>query len=70
MSRLANPTIKLLEQSADFWRRAIPGAMMATVMHSLPSDDTGPPLAATRLIRNVEHYIEAVGIRPVHISEI
>ena len=70
VSRLANPTIKLPEQSADFWRRSITDAMMATVMHALPSDNAGPPLSAVRLIRNVEHYIDAVGIRPVHISEI
>ncbi|TKT70500.1 helix-turn-helix domain-containing protein [Afipia massiliensis] len=70
MSRLADPNIKLPEQSADFWRRSITDAMMATVMHSLPSDNAGPPLSATRLIRNVEHYIEAVGIRPVHIAEL
>lgn len=70
MSRLADPNIRLPEQSADFWRRSITDAMMATVMHSLPSDNAGPPLSASRLIRNVEHYIKAVGIRPVHISEI
>lgn len=70
VSRLADPTIKLPEQSADFWRRSITDAMMATVMHSLPSDNAGPPLSAVRLIRNVEHYLDAMGSRPVHISEI
>lgn len=44
--------------------------IVATVIHSLPSDNAGPLLSAVRLIRNVEHYIESAGIRPVHISEI
>lgn len=70
VSRLADPGIQLPAQSVDFWRRSITDAMMATVMHSLPSDNAGPPLSATRLIRDVEHYIESTGIRPIHISEI
>lgn len=70
VSRLTDPHIKLPEQSADFWRRSITDAMMATVMHSLPSNNAGPLLSAVRLTRNVEHYIEAAGVRPVHISEI
>lgn len=70
VSSLADPNIDLSEQSADFWRRSITDAMMATVMHSLPSDNSGLPLSAIRLVRNVEHYVDTVGVRPVHISEI
>lgn len=70
VSRLADPNVDLPEQSADFWRRSITDAMMATVLHSLPSDSAGPHMSAIGLVRNVENYIDTVGARPVHISEI
>jgi len=68
--RLADPNIDLPDQSADFWRRSIADAMMATVMHALPTEPTGPPVSAIRLIHDIEHYVDSVGVRPVHISEI
>lgn len=70
VSCLSNPNIKLPEQSADFWRRSITDAMMATVTHALPAETTGPPVSAIRLFQNVERYVDSIGVRPVHISEI
>lgn len=69
-SRLADSTGDLPDQSADFWRRSITDAMMATVLHSLPSDTARLHMSATALVRNVENYIDTAGTRPVHISEI
>ncbi|MGM4893181.1 helix-turn-helix domain-containing protein [Tardiphaga sp. 839_C3_N1_4] len=69
-SRLADSTGDFPDQSADFWRRSITDAMMATVLHSLPSDTARLHTSATALVRNVEHYIDTAGTRPVHISEI
>lgn len=70
VSRLSDPSIKLPEHSADFWRRSITDAMMATVVQALPTEPTGPPVSAIQLIHNVERYVDSVGVRPVHISEI
>lgn len=67
---LADPNVHLPDQSADFWRRSITDAMMATVLHSLPPDNAGPHMSAIGLVRNVENYIDMAGTRPVHISEI
>jgi AraC family ethanolamine operon transcriptional activator len=69
-SRLANSTDSLPDQSTDFWRRSITDAMMATVLHSLPSDTARLHMSATALVRSVENYIDTAGTRPVHISEI
>ncbi|MGM4916526.1 helix-turn-helix domain-containing protein [Tardiphaga sp. 813_E8_N1_3] len=69
-SRLADSTGDLPNQSADFWRRSITDAMMATVLHSLPSDTARLHMSATALVRNVENYIDTAGTRPIHISEI
>lgn len=70
VSRLADPNIDLPDQSSDFWRRSITDAMMATVLHSLPSENARPHTSAIGLVRNVENYIDTAGARPVHISEI
>lgn len=70
VSRLADPNVDLPDQSADFWRRSITDAMMATVLHSLPADSAGPHISAIGLVRNVENYIDMADARPVHISEI
>ena len=69
-SRLADSIGNLPDQSADFWRRSITDAMMATILHSLPSDSARLHMSAAALVRNVENYIGTVGTRPVHISEI
>lgn len=70
VSRLADDSVRLPTQSADFWRRSITDAMMATILHSLPSDTAGLHMSTTALVRNVENYIDTAGTRPVHISEI
>jgi AraC family ethanolamine operon transcriptional activator len=69
-SRLADSSGDLPDQSADFWRRSITDAMMATVLHSLPSETARLHMSAAALVRNVENYIDMAGPRPVHISEI
>ena len=37
---------------------------------ALPADARGPVPSAMRLVRNVEHYLDTAGSRPVHVSEI
>jgi len=70
VSRLSDSRINVSRDAADFWRRAIIDALTATVMHSQPSDVRETMPSVTRLIQNVEHYIDTAGSRPVHISEI
>jgi AraC family ethanolamine operon transcriptional activator len=69
VSRLSDPNARVSPEAADFWRRAIIDVVTATVMHSQPPM-TEPVPSAIRLTRNAEHYIEAAGPRPVHVSEI
>jgi AraC-like DNA-binding protein len=69
VARLSDPDARVSPEAADFWRRAIIDVVTATVMHSQPPM-TEPVPSAIRLTRNAEHYIEAAGARPVHISEI
>ena len=70
VSRLSDPDARVSPEAADFWRRAIIDVVTATVMHQQPPGTTETIASAARLIRNAEHYIEAAGSRPVHISEI
>lgn len=70
VSRLADSKARLSTDATDFWRRSIIEAVTATVMQSQPPDRTEPRRSAVRLVRNVEHYIDVIGARPVHISEI
>jgi AraC family ethanolamine operon transcriptional activator len=69
-ARLAEPGRRMPEEAADFWRRAIIETLATGVFHALPPDLSGQMRSATRLVRDVEHYVGTVGIRPVHISEI
>jgi AraC family ethanolamine operon transcriptional activator len=55
---------------ANFWKRSIIDAMAATIVDALPAENRGPVPSAMRLVRNVEHYLDEAGSRPVHISEI
>ena len=59
-----------VRRAADFWKRSIVDAVTGTIAHSLPPDTSGPLPSAMQLVRNVEDYLDAVGARPVHISEI
>ena len=70
VARLSSGDDTLSKDSADFWRRAIIEAVTVTARHALPPDTGGPPLSAIKLVRDVEAYVESVGLRPVHISEI
>ena len=39
-------------------------------MHALPPDSRGPLPSAMQLVGKVDDYLDAAGLRPVHISEI
>jgi AraC family ethanolamine operon transcriptional activator len=56
--------------TADFWRRSIAECMAASVVSSLPPDDSGWLPSARRLVRKVEDYLDEAGEPPVHVSEI
>jgi AraC-like DNA-binding protein len=56
--------------AAAFWKRSIIEVMTGTILLNHPSDRDGPLLSARRIVDKVEDYIEATGLRPVHISEI
>jgi AraC family ethanolamine operon transcriptional activator len=70
VSRLARQQAMLSDSAVDFWKRSIVDAVTGTIAHSLPPDTNGPLPSAMRLVRDVENYLDASGIRPVHISEI
>jgi AraC-like DNA-binding protein len=70
VSRLARQQATLSGSAADFWKRSIVDALTATILHSLPPDTRGPLPSAMQLVRNVENYLDAAGLRPVHVSEI
>lgn len=57
--------------AAAFWKRSIIETMTATILLNEPSDDDDAAmLSARRIVGKVENYLEACGLRPVHISEI
>ena len=56
--------------AAAFWKRSIIEMMTSTILLNHSSDRDGPLLSARRIVDKVEDYIEATGLRPVHISEI
>jgi len=70
VSRLARQKTALSHAVADFWKRSIVDALTGTIMHSLPPDSRGPLPSAMQLIGKVDDYLDAAGLRPVHISEI
>jgi AraC-like DNA-binding protein len=70
VSRLARQQATLSDSAADFWKRSIVDAVTATIAHSLPPDTGGPLPSAMQLVWNVEDYLDASGVRPVHVSEI
>jgi AraC family ethanolamine operon transcriptional activator len=69
-SCLGEQQATLSDAAADFWKRSIVDALTGTILHSLPPDTGGPLPSAMRLVREVENYLNCVGARPVHISEI
>ncbi|MCK1518458.1 helix-turn-helix domain-containing protein [Bradyrhizobium sp. 190] len=70
VSRLAQHQGALSDDAADFWKRSIVDAVTGTILHSLPRDSRGPLPSATQLVGKVDDYLDAAGLRPVHISEI
>ena len=70
ISRLAQQQAALSDTSVDFWKRSIIDAVTGTIMHSLPPDTRGPLPSAMHLVWSVDDYLDAAGLRPVHISEI
>jgi AraC-like DNA-binding protein len=56
--------------AAEFWKRSIVETMTETILANQPSEHDGPLPSAMRIVRKVEDYIDAGGLRPVHISEI
>ena len=70
ISRLAQHQAALSDTDADFWKRSIIDAVAGTIMHSLPPDSRGTLPSATQLVWKVDDYLDAAGLRPVHISEI
>jgi AraC family ethanolamine operon transcriptional activator len=67
---LAQQQAGMPDAVADFWKRSIIDAMAATIVDALPAENRGPVPSAMRLVRDVEHYLDEAGSRPVHISEI
>jgi AraC family ethanolamine operon transcriptional activator len=70
ISNLAQHETVLSDDAAEFWRRAIVDCMTGTIVNSQPPDDSGYLPSAMKLVRRVEDYLDTVGPRPVHISEI
>jgi len=70
ISRLARQQAAISDAVADFWKRSIVDAVTGTIVHSLPPDSRGPLPSATQLVGKVDEYLDAAGLRPVHISEI
>ena len=70
ISRLARQQTALSDTVADFWKRSIIDAVTGTIVQSLPPDTRGLLPSATQLVGKVDDYLEAAGLRPVHVSEI
>ena len=70
ISNLARHESVLSDGAAEFWKRAIVDCMTGTIVNSLPPDDHGYLPSAMKLVRRVEDYLDTVGPKPVHISEI
>jgi AraC-like DNA-binding protein len=70
VSRLEETGLTWDNDAATFWKRSIIEMMTGTLLLNHPSDRDGPLVSAKRIVDKVEDYIEATGLRPVHISEI
>lgn len=70
ISRLARQQTALSDAVADFWKRSIIDAVTGTIVQSLPPDTRGLAPSAMQLVGRVDDYLEAAGLRPVHVSEI
>src|SRR5262249_43352458 len=70
VAHLARRGDSLSQDAAQFWKRTIVECMAATIANALPPDDGGHLPSAIKLVRHVEDYLDAVGDRPLHISDI
>jgi AraC family ethanolamine operon transcriptional activator len=70
VSHLTRHQDALSDAVVDFWKRSIMDAVTGTIMHSLPPDTRALLPSAMRLVGKVDEYLDAAGLRPVHISEI
>ena len=71
VARLEDTRSTWSADAAAFWKRSIIEAMTATILSNEPSDEDDAEIAsARRIVGKVEDYLEARGLRPVHISEI
>jgi AraC-like DNA-binding protein len=71
VARLEDPRSVWNADAAAFLKRSIIEIMAAPILSNEPSDeDDAAMLSARRIVSKVEDYIEACGLRPVHVSEI
>ncbi|MGR9221141.1 helix-turn-helix domain-containing protein (plasmid) [Rhizobium leguminosarum] len=57
-------------RTAEFLQRALKEVFVTGIRHCLPPTRQVQVRSATRLIGDIEDYLEAAGPRPVHISEL
>lgn len=69
MHLTAHPSA-LSDSSAEFWKHAIVDCVTGSIVTSMLPDDSGHLPSAMKLVRQVEDYLETVGTRPIHVSEI
>ena len=70
VARLENIRSTWNADTTAFWKRSIIELMTAAILSNEPSDRDDHLLSSRRIVDKVENYIEAIGLRPVHISEI
>jgi AraC-like DNA-binding protein len=70
VARLEDTRPRWNADAATFWKRSIIEIMTTPLLSDQSVDRDGPLLSARRIVGKVEDYIEATGLRPVHISEI
>jgi AraC-like DNA-binding protein len=70
VARLEDTRPRWNADAATFWKRSIIEIMTTPLLSDQSADREGPLLSARRIVGKVEDYIEATGLRPVHISEI
>jgi AraC-like DNA-binding protein len=70
VTRLEDTSPRWSAAAATFWKRSIIEIMTAPLLSSESADRDGAMLSARKIVGKVEDYLEATGLRPVHISEI
>ena len=57
------------DSATDFWKRSVVEAFAAGILDTIPESADLIP-SPSRLVREVEHYVDTHNSKPVHISEI